>query len=95
MKLLSLASLAFVVITLSGCGAKHYQVCMSSAETGQAGCSHKRFTKQAATDIGKLLAAEPVSDTIEVWIEDARKHAKQAAPTPQANPEPPNADTKI
>ena len=93
MKLASLVSLALLAITLTGCAGKHYQVCMSSAETGQAGCSHRKFTKQSATDIGKLLAAEPISDSIEVWIIDTRKQKHE--PTQEVKPDPPSTDTKI
>lgn len=70
---------------LSGCASKHFTVCMETA-TG-AGCSHHRFTAADAERVRALLAGQPISEQIKVWVEDIRK-TPELPPQDSGSPRP-------
>lgn len=80
----SLASILLAVIALSGCARRHYAVCM--AGSGGSGCSHWRFDQKTANSIGALLASQPISEEVQIWIIDVRKYPVVPKETPEVPP---------
>lgn len=91
--LMKIGSIVLAVITLTGCSVKHYSVCMAVGQ--DAGCSHARYSKKIATEIGTLLAGQPGQEDRTVWILDMRKHAKDVEAQPAEKPVEKKNDNKI
>lgn len=88
-----IASIVLAILALTGCAGRHYAVCMQAG--AGSGCSHQRFTAKEAHKIGELLAAQPISEDIQVWVIDDRKHKVEPKSEAIPEPEPQNGDNKI